>query len=521
MTVASVGGPASTYAYYSDGSLDTLTWSVIAQPFKYTYRLDGQYDVLTFPNGQTRTYAYDDQGRLLQAATALGSTNLATYAYGYDVDNATGLFTKLGQRSSLTANVPTQGLASALTKFYYDSVGQLTRADYPTVAPFNSEIDSWTYDAIGNRLSSVVNGTTQSYAYFKNGANPLNGTRLSSDGVNSYVWDANGSNLTRSGAPGTFTFGFTFDNRLSAITGSTTASYTYDYQGRRTSKTVNGSMTSYVYDDLNLVSETTGGIVRTYAFGPGVDEPLVVNQGGTISYVNVDGLSSVVGTTSATGVFDYSSIFDTWGVVRSETVTRTSSFTYTGRELGEVGFAFYRARFLQPAVGKFSQEDPKGLGGGDPNVYAYVSGNPVRYRDPLGHYRVYGNWCGPDWTGGLVEEYNPLHDQRYKPAIDAIDAACEKHDKCYFQCRREFACTTSKRRTCMHTCNWTLEADLSGLRGGAVGLAMEFAMHDFQIGPGANASGCACNTPTPAPPAVVPIQQPIPRWPGVGNPDNH
>jgi hypothetical protein len=61
----------------------------------------------------------------------------------------------------------------------------------------------------------------------------------------------------------------------------------------------------------------------------------------------VDALGSIAGTNSAAGTFDYNSVFDAWGTVRSETGTRTNSFTYTGREVGEAGLEFYRARFLQ------------------------------------------------------------------------------------------------------------------------------------------------------------------------------
>jgi RHS repeat-associated protein len=356
----------------------------VSNQFKYTYRLNGQYDTVTFPNGQTRSYSYDDQGRLLSLANALGATNLATYAYGYDVDNATGQSTMLGQRTSLTANVPTQSFANALTKYYYDSLYQLTRADYPAAAPFNGEIDSWTYDAIGNRLTNTVNGSAQTYTYFKNGANPLNGQRLSSDGVNAYTWDSNGSNLTRNGGPGNFTFGYNVDNRLNAIAGAATAVYTYDYQGRRTSKTVGGTTTTYLYDGLNLVGETAGATITSYAFGPGIDEPLIVNKAGTISYFNSDGLGSIAGTNSPSGTFDYNSIFDAWGSIRSETGTRTNSFTYTGREVGEAGLHSYRARFLDPARGRFTQEDPRGLKGASPSLYEYAVNRPTSLIDPMG-----------------------------------------------------------------------------------------------------------------------------------------
>src|SRR6185369_10325263 len=125
-------GPTATYGYYVDGSLKTIDWSPVSGQFRYRYTARGQYETVTFPNGQTRTYNYDDQGRLSQLANVLGSTNLATYGYGYDVDNATGQSTMLGQRTSMTANMPSQSFSNALTKYYYDTLYQLNRVDYPS-----------------------------------------------------------------------------------------------------------------------------------------------------------------------------------------------------------------------------------------------------------------------------------------------------------------------------------------------------------------------------------------------------
>jgi len=306
-----------------------------------------------------------------------------------------------------------------------------------------------------------VNGVPATYTYLKNGANPLNGQRLSSDAVNAYTWDSNGSNLTRNGTPGNFTFGYNVDNRLNAILGAATAAYTYDYQGRRTSKTVSGTTTTYLYDGLNLVGEMTGGTISNYAFGPGIDEPLIVNRAGTISFFNADGLASVAGTNNAAGTYDYSSVSDAWGSVRSETGTRTNSFTYSGRETGEAGLHFYRARLLQPGVGRFTQEDPLraippyGVGletfgrksaksGRDPlrmtffnkriihvlrrglprsfsapateHVFTYADNNPLHYVDPLGLIpQVPG--CDPPFPHCL--EY------------PSVRECCDKHDECY------------------------------------------------------------------------------------------
>src|SRR5262249_31137680 len=149
----------------------------------------------------------------------------------------------LGQRTS-----------SGSTKYYYDSLYQLTRVDYPAGPPFNGESHRWTYDAIGNRLTNTVNDVAKTYAYFKNGSNPLNGQRLQSDGTNSFTFDDAGSLVTKSGTGGTFTFSNAYgDHRLRSISGAVSASYAYDYTGRRASKTVGSTTTSYTYDGQNLV----------------------------------------------------------------------------------------------------------------------------------------------------------------------------------------------------------------------------------------------------------------------------
>ncbi len=367
---AVVGGASVGYTYYSDGTLDTTQWSRVAGAFKHTYDMNGRIASITFPNGQHRDYTYDAQGRLLQLANVHPAAgNLATYAYGYDVDNSTGSPGALGQRTSAAASVPSQGFAGAVTKYYYDRAYELTGADYPSAAPFNSEVDRWTYDAIGNRATATMNGVVSTYSYAKNGANPLSGQRLTSDGTNTYAYDANGSIITKVSPGGQLNATWDVEKRLIALSGTASASYGYDYRGRRVTKAA-GSTVSYVYLDAQLVASTAG---EEYLYGPGTDRPIAVSKGGTIDYysVAVQGSVSLLGDSTGTTANSY--VTDAWGRGLATWGSVTNVFGYTGREFGDDGTYYYRARYYDPRLGRFTQEDPAYSVG---QLYSYASNDP-------------------------------------------------------------------------------------------------------------------------------------------------
>ena len=96
-------------------------------------------------------------------------------------------------------------------------------------------------------------------------ANALN--QYTAVGAVSPTYDSNG-NLT---SDGTFTFGYGAESRLTAASATgLTASYAYDGQGRRKSKTVNGTTTVFVTDAANReVMEydgASGAILRWYVW---------------------------------------------------------------------------------------------------------------------------------------------------------------------------------------------------------------------------------------------------------------
>ncbi|MDL1951681.1 RHS repeat-associated core domain-containing protein [Acidobacteria bacterium ACD] len=128
-----------------------------------------------------------------------------------------------------------------------------------------------------------------------------------------------------------------------------------------------------------------------------------MTRAGSLSYFSVDGLGSVVATNDPSGTVTHSVVFDAWGNVKAETGTRTHPFTYTGREVGEAGLHFYRARYYQPSIGRFSQEDPIRFRAGL-NFYRYVENNPTSFADAFGletGATFRSQWCMETGSCGL------------------------------------------------------------------------------------------------------------------------
>ena len=176
-----------------------------------------------------------------------------------------------------------------------------------------------------------------------------------------------------------------FEDRLvwASVTGQPEQTYAYDYQGRRIRKTVGGTTTEFLYDGQDVLAEYTTWAspdART-THGAGTDMPLLrTTLTGTTpatQYFHADGLGSIVALSNATGGTEATAQYDAWGNVLASTGT-IPRYGYTGREPDETGLIYYRARYYDPTIGRFTQRDPIGLQGGL-NPYAYANANPVNF----------------------------------------------------------------------------------------------------------------------------------------------
>ncbi len=99
--------------------------------------------------------------------------------------------------------------------------------------------------------------------------------------------------------------------------------------------------------------------------------------------------------------------YDTFGKVLKESGHTLNRLTYVGQMYdGATGQYYLRARFYNPTIGRFLQEDM--YRGDGLNLYTYCANNPVMYYDPSGYMGLNynknpGNESGKTSSSDYVE----------------------------------------------------------------------------------------------------------------------
>jgi YD repeat-containing protein len=167
--------------------------------------------------------------------------------------------------------------------YSYDALNRPTAVNWrPAPASAAPTAGSVTFGHAYNKVNQRTGQTVTDNTWFNYPTATPSTVNYSADVLNRYTavgavtpaYDGNG-NLT---SVGTFTLGYDAENRLTSASGaSNTASCTYDAQGRRKTKTVNGTTTVFVTDAGNRevleYDGTSGAILRWYAYGLGSNVP--------------------------------------------------------------------------------------------------------------------------------------------------------------------------------------------------------------------------------------------------------
>ena len=328
-----------TIAYTYDAAGRRVSVTVLGQPtVSYTYDAADRLTQIT-QDSTTVTITYDGASR----RTSLTLPNGVSTEYAYDAAS---------RLTSLTYGLGTTHLGT-LT-YTYDANGNRTvlggtwaRTGLP------SALASATYDAANRQ--TTFGGTALSY--------DLNGN-LTSDGTNTYSWDAR--------------------NRLASIAGGSAASFQYDAQGRRTSKTIDAIQTGFLYDGWTPVQELNGSsAIANLLAGVGIDEYLTRTDTSGASHFLSDALGSTIALSDATGALPTSYTYTPFGETSRSGSATANAFDYTGREEDGTGLKYYRARYYSPTLHRFVAEDPLRA---TLHLYGYVGNNPLLATDPFGLY---------------------------------------------------------------------------------------------------------------------------------------
>jgi len=132
-------------------------------------------------------------------------------------------------------------------------------------------------------------------------------------------------------------------------------------------------------------TNSAGAVVARYEQTHNIDEPLAMLRSAATSYYHADGLGSVTSVSNAAGSIANTYTYDSFGKLTASTGSLVNPFRYTARESDtETGLYYYRARYYDPAAGRFLSEDPLEFYAGGANFYRYSFNNPANLNDPSG-----------------------------------------------------------------------------------------------------------------------------------------
>ncbi len=384
-----IGGPFSTYDYVGPGRIERRTDGNGTQA---TIEYDGYASAPVLPGD----FGVGKVVRTRHEKTA-GSIVLDEHTYTW---NPVGSKT---QRRDVRSSGP-----QIAQQFSYDRAQRMTRSTR-TGAPASE----YSLDGVNNRTNPgyhmsafapvpadhQVNQYTKTARdlLIKDGAGPRR-PRVPPSGTDARLYDDNG-NLTRIDSRAfEASVAYDYADQMVAYEHSgKLTTYRYDALGRRFHKASGALSADYIWFGRQLVEERVGGsVVAVYGYGAELDAPAFMVRMGQLYVFHTDDQGSITAITDTLGdVVERYDYCDFGGVqfFGADSKPRMGSaignaVLYNGRWLdAESGFYYFRTRYLEPAVGRFTTRDTIGVwadAAGLGNGHVFVGNNPWSLIDPMG-----------------------------------------------------------------------------------------------------------------------------------------
>ena len=338
----------------------------------------GQLTRLTDDGQELAAYTYNPDGT--PRAVAHGPIR---QEYAYDLDkNLTGLTVRSGEALLSHASYAYDGNGNRIRKqaldgttlYQYDALNQLQRVDYPA---YSEELF---YDKAGNRARRLVGGEEELYQY-----DPRNRLMaLTRGGVTTPFQYDNAGNLLQDDKARYSYDAFNRTVKVETFDGNVQVNR-YDAEGLRHEMEENGRLVRFIFHKGEAVAEQeeNSNVIRLIRGSELIARSSDSESARTYYHYASDEMGSTTHIVDEQGNVQNRYAYDAWGRIEVKEEAIPNRFTYYGQQIDPITQQYYlRARFYNPVIGRFTQEDT--YRGDGLNLYAYCANNPVYYVDPSG-----------------------------------------------------------------------------------------------------------------------------------------
>jgi RHS repeat-associated protein len=407
LTSASDANHSMSWIYDGQGRVTTKSQTLgsVTKTIVYGYT-NANLTSLTTPSGQSVVFGYNSNHQI-SSVSVNGTTVLSSVLYdpfgpvrGWTWGNGTSAV-----RTYDTDGKISQVDSSGLRSYGYDDAFRIT-----SITDTVDGTLSWTYgyDLLDRLTSGNKTGLSQTFSY------DANGNRLTQGGTSSTTYTIAASSNRLSSTSGVLARTYTYDAAGNVLTYGT-LTYTYNNSGRMKTSKVGSTTTTYVYNALGERVKKSGGAAGTVLYwydeaghllgeynssGALVQEtvwmgdiPVATLRPGTpaaIFYVHTDHLNTPRKVSRPSdNALRWRWDSDPFGTtVPNQNPAGLGTFAYNLRLPGqyfdtESSLNYNYFRDYDPAIGRYVESDPIGLGAGI-NTFAYVQNDSVELIDALG-----------------------------------------------------------------------------------------------------------------------------------------